>query len=425
MLPIQNLNGYDHPWAGGAGKNVSDPERRSLFSGAVLDSYDDATATYTVSGSQSYSAMHLNIDLEAGVTYTFSANFPRESGGRIGLRKPGETTIVSGTVTRSDEATGWAFFTYTPEEAGTGYRFVLFVNYNSAVENQVTFSNCMVEVGSERTAFEPYENVCPIKGAVSATLTQIGKNLLYNSGAATSTQNGVTFAKNSTDGTVTATGVNSGSATSLYLININLPAGNYLFNAGVLNSALANAYVTMDGASTRAKKWDGTTSSEVSTGLLEQIKIEEGHTYKMYLRVRTGVDTGSGVVFRPMVCAAFETDNTFAPYSSTTYPVSFGQTVYGGTYDFITGKLTVTYGQIAAYDGETINEPWISDRDAYVEGTVPTTGAQVAYPLSEPTTVQLTPQEITTLYGTNNFRVTITENGALGMMMSSPEPAGE
>lgn len=182
MLPQQSYNGYDRPWAGGTGKNISDPSRRFVFSGATLDSYDDATSTFTLSGSQSYSAMHLNVNLEAGVTYTFSANFPRESGARIGLRLPGSTSIVSGTLTRSDAVSGWASFTYTPEETREGYRFALFVNYNSAVENTVTFANCMVEVGSERTSFAPYENACPLRAPTrTATLTVYGPDEVSSS----------------------------------------------------------------------------------------------------------------------------------------------------------------------------------------------------------------------------------------------------
>lgn len=72
-----------------------------------------------------------------------------------------------------------------------------------------------------------------------------------------------------------------------------------------------------------------------------------------------------------------------------------------GTLDVLTGVLTVTHDNIASYAGETINEPWISSMDVFSAGTTPTTGAQVVYPLATPQTVQLTPQQVSTLLGSN------------------------
>jgi hypothetical protein len=90
-------------------------------------------------------------------------------------------------------------------------------------------------------------------------------------------------------------------------------------------------------------------------------------------------------------------------YTGNTYQITFGQTVYGGEYDARTGVLTVTHGYIASYNGEVINEPWISSMDKYVEGGTPTSGAQVVYPLSTPQTIQLSPCPIDTLEGVNNI----------------------
>ena len=75
--------------------------------------------------------------------------------------------------------------------------------------------------------------------------------------------------------------------------------------------------------------------------------------------------------------------------------------------DFKTGKVTVTHANIASYNGETINEPWLSSIDEYVSGTTPTTGAQVVYPLTTPTELTLTPAELELLKGYNY----ITTNG--------------
>ena len=77
--------------------------------------------------------------------------------------------------------------------------------------------------------------------------------------------------------------------------------------------------------------------------------------------------------------------------------------IYGGTLDVISGVLTVTDQNIASYNGENLPSTWISDRDVYSVGETPTIGAQVVYKLLTPVEYQLTPHEIRTLLGTNNF----------------------
>lgn len=82
--------------------------------------------------------------------------------------------------------------------------------------------------------------------------------------------------------------------------------------------------------------------------------------------------------------------------------ISFGSTIYGGTLDVETGVLSVEWAYIASYNGETITEPWISDRDEYVPNTTPSTGAEVAYKLASPTTTTLTAAQVALIKGINN-----------------------
>lgn len=97
------------------------------------------------------------------------------------------------------------------------------------------------------------------------------------------------------------------------------------------------------------------------------------------------------------------TATSYEPYNGHTYTITLDGTRYGGQLDVTNGTLTVTHANIPSYNGETINEPWISSMDEYASGTTPTTGAQVVYPLTTPQTYQLTPQQIQTLIGTNNI----------------------
>lgn len=81
--------------------------------------------------------------------------------------------------------------------------------------------------------------------------------------------------------------------------------------------------------------------------------------------------------------------------------VPLGQTVYGGSLNVLTGVLTITHGHIDSYNGETISGPWMSSMDVYEEGSSPTTGAEVVYPLDESVEVQLTPEEAKSFLGNN------------------------
>lgn len=90
------------------------------------------------------------------------------------------------------------------------------------------------------------------------------------------------------------------------------------------------------------------------------------------------------------------------PTADREYTSSFGQTVYGGTFDFVSGELEVQWANIASYNGETITEPWLSSMDVYSAGATPTTGAQVVYKLATPIEIDLDPTEAQTLFGLNN-----------------------
>lgn len=87
---------------------------------------------------------------------------------------------------------------------------------------------------------------------------------------------------------------------------------------------------------------------------------------------------------------------------TTTY-YNLGRTVYGGTFNVITGVLEVTHGFIESYDGEELPGEWFSDRDVQEDGNSPTTGAQVVYELATPESYQLTGTAMSTVSGRNSY----------------------
>lgn len=93
---------------------------------------------------------------------------------------------------------------------------------------------------------------------------------------------------------------------------------------------------------------------------------------------------------------------TYTPYTGQTATLTLPRTIYGGTVDATTGGGQETWKLIDNYSGEDLPGKWISDRNVYASGTAPTTGAQVAYKLTEPISFTATgAQPILALSGVN------------------------
>lgn len=208
---------------------------------------------------------------------------------------------------------------------------------------------------------------------------------------------------------------NNGSAThskSDGVLTINTSSSNA--NSGVyvsVSNSTISATLRALGDSTRYISFDAEASVplnvRVTSGAATMISVTS--TKQRYIVPSTGVNLSiygvstTSVLKISNVMVSYETDATYEPYTSASYPYSLGQSVYGGTVDLATGVLTVTDGYIASYNGETLPSTWISDRDVYASGTTPTTGAQVVYKLATPQTINLTPTQVNTLLGYNNI----------------------
>ena len=237
-----------------------------------------------------------------------------------------------------------------------------------------------------------------------------GKNLLpypYGDGASKTT-NGITYTVNS-DGSVTANGtatadnvfylISSGTSA---LANKGIASGAYILNGAPSTSASSNYYIQL--------QYNGTFVSAYASGTTFTYNASSSANDMLRIYVKSGAVLNN-VKFYPMLRLASDTDDTYEPYQGNTYTTALGRTVYGGTLDVVSGELTVTWGYIASYNGETLTGRWLSSLDEYAQGTTPTTGAQVVYELVTPQTYTLTPQQIDLLLGDNNVwsdgRITI------------------
>ena len=188
------------------------------------------------------------------------------------------------------------------------------------------------------------DNIRPISGRTDATLTRCGKNLLSKAAAGTQTKNGITFTSNG-DGSYTINGTSTGSGPMQFAIEvpITIPAGAYLHlgNTGALNNNIAFVpHLT-----------DGTTISLSFTVENRVWKINDDYIGKTINAIGiyvNGVQTAD-ITFKPMICMD-ATPRAFEPYQGDNYVADFGQTVYGGTLDWLTGVLTVDWAY-KALDG--------------------------------------------------------------------------
>lgn len=92
---------------------------------------------------------------------------------------------------------------------------------------------------------------------------------------------------------------------------------------------------------------------------------------------------------------------TYHAYTGNTYTIAFGQTVYGGVLDVTRGKLKPCI-EYPSYNGETLSGRWLSSEATYIEGTTPPTGSQVVSLDDYGSDIDLTPEVISVVVGTNN-----------------------
>lgn len=244
------------------------------------------------------------------------------------------------------------------------------------------------------------DNVRPITGWTGAKVTRTGKNLLDANGfvGGVLDANGILSTQNVTinskgDGkvdwtsTITWRGVTSGY--------IEVRGGHaYRLSLAETPSYVLYAWYAKDKSFISRNTHGGDKFVSVTA--------PDG---AMYLRITIQQSVDGTFSYNNIQLELGSTATDYEPYSGQTYSITFPSeagTVYGGTLDVTKGELVVDRAQIASYNGEALPSTWISDRDVYASGTTPTIGAQVVYKLASPITYSLTPQEITSLLGTNN-----------------------
>lgn len=271
-----------------------------------------------------------------------------------------------------------------------------------------------------------------------------GKNLIqYPFYETTHENNGITWTDNG-DGTITA----NGKATADSSFNLtptfagqNFPTNNevYSLSTGVTGCSSTTYFITGYAGETASNgKYFQSLTINDTTIYSDGYTIDtDGYPKfgRFYIRIKKGVEV-ENLTFKPMFCLGEEI-LPYEPYANIcpfipqdsvsvyvgndysvkdetdVYNISFNDEIYGGIVTVDENGDTILsnlYGHIESYDGETLTGKWLSDRDVYSVGSVPTTGAEVLYELEQPVTSELDNVYIVTLAGMNYVWTSLNNN---------------
>lgn len=411
LEPIQDLNGYDKPWTGGAGKNK--------FGGTINQMFA--------------------VSLASGTTITVSAEVSGTGYGVARFYDSDETFLVS---------------VLTATGTGTRKYGTLTLNadasYVKMEQSNATLTDIMIETGSTMTSYEPYSNICPISGHTECVTEVCGVNVWdeeWESGTINS-----------------STGDNSVSQNAIRAVN-------YI---AVKESAIYSVYNSTANAQVRIYYYDADMSFKQygAVNCVNNVATFTIPSGVRYMRFAVGNSTTPITTNNQNLSINYpSTDHDYHAYDGHTYTTDLGRTVYGGTLDVVTGELVVTH-VMDTFDGNSVtsvsassgvqfarvvasalstaviadmvcnsytpsvtsasgNIVWVSAsqqvvrifNDAFTDlatakALLNENPVQLVYPLATPQTYQLDPQTISLLHGDNN----VWSDGTVTMVYSVELP---
>lgn len=350
--PVQNLNGYNHPWVGGGGKNLFNLDNAVLaigYNGAYRkNGYHDVTVYKTETGIASDEqdnncgrtvclgllpagdyivsfADNSYLKTKMSVVYTNTNILPEnESLSR---------TTVADTTTQD----------YIEFEAD-GVNYYWLGSYaNNAAPYKI--DNIMVRLASVADAtYEPYKNICPISGWTEVNIPQMGKNLLplniwngFNYNSSVGTVFAPTLSDRSwTQGENSITYETTATYTALSLMTPLLRKGVYYISLHKLsaNSLRYTRYVLDKSFTVKQSNYvSNVTNASLAITLDEDgyiaFRLDNGSTASQTVEITIQVEVG-------------DTETTYEPYKGRIINVSWEDeagTVYGGTLDMVDWML--------------------------------------------------------------------------------------
>lgn len=309
---IQDLHGYDHPWAGGAGKNKCNPSAETVTIEAsitnavnigeiVLNDTTSIIASWyqnaAINGSADRNTIYLRLKNSPSTIY-YAANVTT-----VPLNAGTHESPINNVPAGTYDVVLWA------QNCTTGY----------------VASQFMVRLATETDpTFAPYSNICPISGRDSVVVERTSANYV------TEYLNGNNVIS---DGSIV-----SNEQYSLALLPV---------KQGETYTASHNTESYWVWAFYRSKPTIGSVSYN-NDRTLDTISASKTFTAPIdgYIAIRVPV------AYRELMVNGGSTALPYEPSYATDFTIQLGTTVYGGSLNVTTGVMTVTHS-IITIDGNT------------------------------------------------------------------------
>lgn len=372
IVPVQDLHGYDSPWAGGAGKNKFDQTTWQYYN--VSRKTNATNIPSMVALLNSLPVGYYTISVKFKVDTVEATQTYRNYGFFI-------TTTGSYSVekyTRVDSPTVGAIYeaSITVNKSSEDIEFTAVYIYagRSTVTDTATIYDMQLESGQTATTFAPYSNICPISGWTEVDVQRDGVNIfpLYTPNSITS--NGVTATLN-TDGSITFSGTATSNASFSIKNNGSLNANPYASDAKVLDLD-ADSYYTISKYNDSGKLRIMVLAAETPAQSVIVDFINEnsgrfkGHpSYKFIMRVDSGTTINETIKLQ---LEKGSTATTYEPYAGTTYTIPFVDSqgnpveVFGGSVDVVNGGEQPNDGKLVDFSTASIMKNNPSDNNDYL-----------------------------------------------------------
>lgn len=331
LEPIQSGSG--DPYPAGGGKNLANYIVPANSYGLTFNAEENG---FSVSGTPTITynkPMFEGAGLKAGV-YTLSVRYDGS------ISDGGINVYIYADIQRSIWKSGTLSDTYsiTFELTTDIESFRIHLACDANVTYNVSVTEIQLEAGSTVTPYAPYSNVRPISGHTDCEVVRCGKNLanLTYRNSIPSVNNGLDTAVDGWASDYVYIGSNN---VVLSITEVVEDESFYLFlydeNKAFIgyHSAVSKNFTTL---------WSATIP---------------GHENARYCRLRLSADSNTASRLQLELAP---NPTAYEPYHGDTYPVEFGQTVYGGTVDLDAGELAAEWA-MAEFNG---TEAWTAQANA-------------------------------------------------------------
>lgn len=246
---IQDLHGYDHPWAGGAEKNKLNYSSASINISKTATSYNTVIGTFTCTS-----------DVDITASWVQDKTLSDSTRNTIELRNRTTGTITyASNVGDKALAQGYHESTFASVPAGD-YDVIMWAQ---GISDDYTLTQPMVRLSSvSDTSWEPYANICPISGRTAAVITR-------------------------SDGDEISEDFTIQLGTTVYGADINWDTGVMTVNKG---------FETLEGASGENWQTSGLSSNTYYIGLSNSVGYDESLLCNMGKRSASIADVGDCLV---------------------------------------------------------------------------------------------------------------------------------